>query len=173
MKKPRGDAKLKTLLPAGAQEELYQVLLRRTQAKAIAWLKEEHGVSTSAGALTHFFDWYREGLTRRMAADASSQLESTLKKLPELKLTADQASLVAQVNFELMAAQNHDVELYAMLGKASLEKQRLLLEREKFEESKKKDWEKGLAALQEEIKGNPVALEHFEAMKAALAKGAN
>jgi hypothetical protein len=71
-----------------------------------------------------------------------------------------------------MAAQNHDVELYAMLGKASLEKERLRLEREKFEESKRKDWEKGLDALFDEIKGNPAALEHYEAMKAALAKGA-
>jgi hypothetical protein len=171
MKKPRGDSKLKTL-PPGAQEALYQVLLRQTQESAMAWLLEKHNVTTSPSALSAFFDWYVRGLTTRLAADASSQLETTLRKLPDLQITADQASQVAQVNFELMAAQNHDVELYAMLGKASLEKERLRLEREKFEESKRKDWEKGLDALFDEIKGNPAALEHYEAMKAALAKGA-
>lgn len=171
-RKPRADAKLKTL-PDALQERVYQELRRTSQAKVIAWLQEAHAIETSAGALTEFFSWYPRSLTLRNAAAMSDNLAATLKKMPELKITAEQAAKVAQVNFELQAAQNRDPELFGMLRKGELEVARLQLEREKFEETKKKDWEKGLDALLDEIKGNAEALKHFEAMKTALKKGAS
>jgi hypothetical protein len=170
MRKPRGEAVLKNL-PAPLQETVWQLGMRMTLAEGCAWLEKEHSISVSEGTLSVFLRWYPDTMTSRLAAATSSQLEATLRKLPELKITAAQARNVAQVNFELMAAQNRDPALFAMLGKASLENERLCLEREKFEESKKTDAEKGLDALLAEIKANPEALKHFEAMKAALAKG--
>jgi hypothetical protein len=169
VKKPRGDAKLKTL-PDALQEALWQFLRQTTAEKAAAWLMAEHGVKTSTGALSEFFAWYpRTGWLKQSAAFASD-LEATIKKLPELRISAEQASQVAQVSFEIQAAQNRDPELYGMLGRAALEKRRLELDQAKFAESKKKDWEKGLDALQDEIKGNAEAMKHFEALTAVLKK---
>jgi len=160
MKKPRGDAKLKTL-PDALQEELFQQLRRTTAEKAAAWLREKYAVSTSTGALSEFFSWYPRSCTLRMAARTSDQLEATLRKMPELKITAKDAARVAQVNFEIQAAQDRDPVLYASLRKGELDLRRQNLEEAKFEESKKADWEKGLDALQGEIKGNAEALKHF------------
>lgn len=167
MKKPRGDSKLKNL-PDALQEQLWQILRRTTVDKTAAWLLEKHGIATSAGSLSDFFSWYPRQATLRSAASLSDQLADSIKKLPQLKVTAKDAAAIAQVNFEILAAQNRDPELFAALRKGELEVARLQLEREKFEESKKADWEKGLDALQEEIKACPAALKHFEALKAAL-----
>lgn len=171
MKKPRGDAKLKTL-PDALQEELHQVLRRTTTEKAAAWLLEKHEVKTSAASLSEFFSWYPRTGWLKQSASFAANLEATIKKLPQLRISAEQASQVAQVSFEIQAAQNRDPELFAMLSKGELERARLRLDREKFEESRKSDWEKGLDALQAEIKGNAEALKHFEALTAALKKAA-
>lgn len=120
MKKPRGDAKLKTL-PDALQETLWQLLRRTTAEKAAAWLAKTHEVQTSAGALSEFFSWYpRAGWLKQSAAFATN-LEATLRKLPELKITAEQASQVAQASFEIQAAQNRDPELFLALQKGKLE----------------------------------------------------
>ena len=168
MKKPRGEAILKNL-PDQLQEKLWQVARRTTYPKALAWLKDAHGISVSEGTLSKFFLWYPRNATLRMAADVSTQLEQALKNLPGLRITADQAREVAQVNFELQASQNRDPELFAALRKGELEAKRLELEREKHEWAKKSSVEKGLDALHEEIKGNAEALRLFELMKAAMA----
>lgn len=171
MKKTRNDAKLKTL-PDALQEELWQRLRRTSYAKASAWLQKDHAIKTSERALSEFFSWYPRSCTLRMAASTSDQLAETLKKMPELKITADAAAKVAQVNFEIQAAQDRDPALFTALRKGELEVKRLQLEREKFEHEKKQDWEKGLDALQDEIKGNPEAMKHFAALTAALKKAA-
>lgn len=169
MSKPRGDAKLKTL-PDALQEKLFQFLRHHTAAKTAAWLLKEHEVTTSAGALSEFFAWYPRSCTLRMAAKSSDELAAQLKKMPELKLAAADARKIAQVNFEIQAAQDRDPALFASLRKGELEAARLQLEREKFEHDKKEDWERGLDALQAEIKNNPEALKHFESLTAALKK---
>ena len=109
----------------------------------------------------------------RSAASLSTQLEEALKKLPELRITADQARSVAQINFEIQAAQERDPALFTALRKGELEVQRLQLEREKHEWAKMSDVEKGLDALHAEIKGNAQALQLFEKLKAVMgsAKG--
>lgn len=168
MKKPRGEAILKNL-PDALQEELWQYARRTTYPKALAWLRTTHEITVSEATLSEFFGWYPRSLTLRSAAAMSSQLEETLKKLPALKITAEQAREVAQVNFELQASQDRDSSLFAALRRGELERERLQLEREKHEWAKKSDVEKALDALLAEIKGCPEALKHFEAMKAALA----
>jgi len=167
--KPRGDAVLKTL-PDALQEELWQFLRRNTQLKTIAWLKEAHAVETSSPALSAFFDWYPRSVYLRNAARTSDELAATLKKMPELKISAQQAAQVAQVNFEIQAAQDRDPKLYAALRDGEHKREQLRLEREKFEYSKKSDIEKALDALQDELEDNAEALQHYKAMRAALLK---
>lgn len=169
MKKPRGDAKLKTL-PDALQERLWQVLRRTSIAKAQDWLKQEHAVASSPGALSEFFSWYPRQATLRVAASTSDELAATLKKMPELRLSADQAKQVAQVNFEIQAARNRDPELFAALRKGELEAKRLQLEREKFEHAKKTDEEKGLDALAAFIKGNAEAQKLYDELRAVIKK---
>ncbi len=172
MKKPRGEAILKNL-PDALQEELWQRARRTTFAKAAAWLREKHEISVAESTLSVWFSWYPRSLTLRSAAATSSQLEETLKKLPQLKITAEQAREVATVSFEIQAAQDRDPALFNLLGRGRLEAERLQLEKDKHEWAKKSDLEKALDAFVVEIKGNAEAMQHFEAMKAALAKGAS
>jgi hypothetical protein len=171
MKKPRGEAVLKNL-PDKLQEELWEKCRRTTYAKAVAWLEETHEVHVSEATLSVWFRWFPRSRTLRTAASMSEQLEDALRRLPQLQLTTEQARQVAQINFELAAARDQDPELFAMLRKGELEVKRLQLEREKHEWAKRADWEKGLDALHEEIRGNAEALRLFEQLKAVLAKGA-
>jgi len=168
-KKARGDAVLKTMGDA-LQEEFYQQLRHTTQAKALKWLEETHGLKVSAGVATNFWQWYPRSCVLRRAARTSDQLEASLNKMPELREKADLARKVAQVNFELMAAENRDPAMFSMLGKASLEKEKLQLEREKFEHSKKEDWEHGIDALLEEAKEIPEARRLIEQAGALIKK---
>lgn len=116
MKKPRGDAKLKTL-PDALQEALFQVLRSTTAEKAAAWLLKDHGVKTSAGALSEFFSWYPLSRRLEQAASFADQLRDQLLKLPDLNLDAAKLSQVAQVAFEARAVQEQDSELYVALKK--------------------------------------------------------
>lgn len=126
MKKPRGDAKLKTL-PDALQEQLWQLLRRTTVEKATVWLKTTHGVETSAAALSQFFSWYPRQATLRSAASFADQLKATVAKLPELAVTADQAASIAQVAFEIQAAQDKDPKLFIDLQYLKTKKAELAL----------------------------------------------
>jgi hypothetical protein len=168
--KQRGDAVLKNL-PDALQEELYQFLRRNTQAKTLEWLLKTHALKTSPAALTAFWTWYPRSVYLRQAAKSSDDLAATLLKLPSLKLTAAQAAEVAQVNFEMQAAQDRDPALFAALRAGEIKRDSLRLEREKFEWSKKTEIERGLDALFEEIKDNAEAVKHYKAMRAAVEAG--
>lgn len=126
-KKARGDAVLKNL-PDALQEELYQFLRRNTQEKALAWLKTTHAVESSARALTSFWQWYPRSCVLRQREDFARNMEQTLRKLPELKLSAQQASEIAEVSFELQAAQDRDSELFLALQKGKNNREKLTLE---------------------------------------------
>lgn len=130
MKKPRGDAKLKTL-PDALQEELFQLLRRTTAEKAAAWLLEKHAVKTSAGSLSEFFSWYPRSGWLKQASNFSDTLQATLKNLPALKVTAAEAEQIAQVNFEILAAQNRDPDLFMALQHGKLKKAELALKESK------------------------------------------
>lgn len=130
MKKPRGEAILKNL-PDALQERLWQFARRNTGAKTCAWLMENHGVKVSEATLSVWFSWYPRSLTLRMAASSASELEATLRKLPELKISAEQATQVAAVSFELQAAQDRDADLFMALQKGKLERARLALDERK------------------------------------------
>lgn len=163
--KARGDAVLKTL-PDALQEELYQFLRRNTHAKTMEWLQEKHGIQIKSGAtLTEFWTWYPKSNFLRQAAQTSDELAETLTKLPELKITAEQAREVAAASFEIAAARSRDLGAFALLGSGQEKRMKLQLAREKFEWSKKTEAEKGLEALHAEIKGDPIALQIFAQLR--------
>lgn len=116
MKKPRGDAKLKTL-PADLQALLFAMLRQKTAVVVKAWLAKEHQVQTSTGALSHFYAWYPLSRRLEQAADFADQLKQQLAKLPEIALDAQKLSTVAQVAFEARALQEEDADLYVALKK--------------------------------------------------------
>ena len=172
LKKARGDATLKTLGDE-LQAEIYAHLRANTQAKTLAWLQETHAISIQSGStLTEFFQWYPRSRILARAARNASRLEEALPKIQGLKVDAAKARELAQVEFELQAAEEGDRELFAMLSKGELERERLRLDREKFDWSKKTDIERALDALAAELGENEEARRHYLAMKAALAKGA-
>ena len=167
MKKPRGDSKLKTL-PDALQEELFQLLRRTTLAKARIWLQKTHELDTSEAALSEFSSWYaRQGWVKQSVSIAD-QLKTEVAKLPQLQKDAATVSQIAQVSFEIMAAQNRDSKFFLDLQRERRDERRLQLEREKFVEQKKSDVEKGLDALHAEIMGNAEALKLFERLKALM-----
>lgn len=167
--KPRGDATLKRL-PDALQEELFQFLRKNSHDKTLAWLDTTHGVSTSGRALSEFFDWYpRQGFIRNVASIAD-QIGQEAAKLPQLRKEAQAVRDVAQVSFEIMAAQNRDSKFFLELSRERREERRLQLEREKHEWAKKSDVEKALDALHAEIAGDALALDLWQKLSARLAK---
>jgi prophage DNA circulation protein len=170
-KKPRADATLKNL-PDALMEELWQRCRRGTYKAAIVWLEEEHDIEiASTATLKEFYHWYPRQKYLRMAASVSDELAEASTKIPEIQATAKQSRALAQANFEMLAARNQDPELFAMLSAGEEKREKRILEREKFEWSKKTDIERALDALAEELGENEEARRHYQAMKAALAKG--
>lgn len=167
--KPRGDSKLKNL-PDALQEELFQYLRRHTQEKTLAWLREAHGISSSPSALSVFFDWYPRQGWLKQSASIADQLTREVAKLPQLKQDAATVGQIAQVSFELLAAQNRDAKFFLDLSRERREERRLQLEREKHEWAKKSDIEKALDAMQAEVSADPEALQLFERLQARLLK---
>lgn len=173
MKKPsskaRGDAKLK-MLPDLLKEELFQFLRANTQEKTLAWLKEEHEVSSSSRALTEFYDWYpRQGFVRQ-AATIADQIKQAAGQIPQLQKDAKTVGEIAQVTFEVLAAQNRDSGFFLDLKRERREEAKLQLDREKHEWAKKTDVEKVLDAVHAEIKADAVALDLFNQLAARMAK---
>ncbi len=131
-KKQRGDAVLKNMGDR-LMEEFFQVLRTTTQDAALAWLLKEHGIKSSTRACSEFFVWYpRQGRLKQIA-NFAHDLETTIKKLPELKITAEQASDVAQVAFEIRAAQDNDAELFLALKKDRREAKKISLDERRIQ----------------------------------------
>ncbi len=116
MKKPRGDAKLKTL-PAEQQAAIFALLQQHTANEVKVLIAKEPGVFTSTGALSQFYHWYPLSRRLEQAASFADQLQSQLLKLPNLNLDAAKLSTVAQVAFEARAVQEQDSDLFIALRK--------------------------------------------------------
>lgn len=167
MKKARGDAVLKTL-PDALQEELYQLCRRTTYPKAAVWLASTHGIETSCGALSKFFDWYaRKGWVGQCVTIAD-QIKTEAAKIPQMRKDVQTVGEIAQLSFEILAAQNRDPKFFLDLSRERREEKRLALEREKHEWAKKTDIEKALDAMQGEVAGDELALELFNKLRARL-----
>ena len=129
MKKPRGDAKLKTL-PAEQQAALFLLLQQKRADEVKALIAKDPGVQTSTGALSEFYHWYPLSRRLEQAANFADQLKEQLKKLPDLDLDAEKLSAVAQMAFEARAVQEQDSELFIALRKRRQKDTELMLKAE-------------------------------------------
>lgn len=115
MKKPRGDAKLKTLAPE-KRKALYQLLHEHTLEEVVALLRTD-GIHTGTRALSEFFSWYPLSQHLEQAASFADTLKSQLADLPEWQGKAAELEKLAQIAFETQAVQAQDSELYIALKK--------------------------------------------------------
>ena len=116
-RKPRADAKLKSL-PPEQKAELTDWLASEnvSYAEARERLAKRFGVSTSVGALQDFYSSECFGLRNRHARDVADELKTQLLDSPEL---FDEATIgaVSQRAFELAVARDADVDELATLVK--------------------------------------------------------
>lgn len=173
--KPRGDSHLDNLLPE-QKDQLSEWLTveNLTYAKARMRVREKFGVSTTPSALSSFFG--SVALPWKYARDHSSAHEMASWKQGEFRPAT--MKRLEQLAFQLASSNRVDVKtLKAFVKmitdgeKVALQKQNLNLSIEKFRESVKSNVEKGLDALEAEIKGNAEAMTLFAKMKAAVRTG--
>jgi len=117
-------------LPDALQEQLYQLLRRTTLEKGAVWLKAQHGVETSTGALSRFFSWYPQSAWLKHSADFADQLKASMEKLPALAGRAQEISDIAQAAFEIQAAQDRNACLHLKLVKRRQKDVELALKKE-------------------------------------------
>ncbi|OAM89333.1 hypothetical protein OH491_13585 [Termitidicoccus mucosus] len=175
MKKPRSDAKLKSL-PPHQREMLVRWLAEENVSYEIARdrLWQDFNVRTSIGALVNFYAtqcWQRSS---EHAREFASQVREAAKSTGE-DFNAATLALIQERAFVLSRTQGSDVSDLATLAKIigdsarlQLKQKELALNLDKFRQQVKSDIEKGLDALHAEIKGNAEALQLFEKFKAAV-----
>lgn len=131
-RKPRGDAKLKTL-PEELQEEIHARLVKGTHAAVRKWLAAEMSISTSLGALSDFYSWYS---LRRDLQDADTEVQSLLQLISEGEYNLDTRQMESLGNtlFLLRARKSGDwkqhkaaVELLLKSRKVSVEERKVTL----------------------------------------------
>lgn len=131
-RKPRGDAKLKTL-PEELQAEIHARLGKGTHAAVRKWLEAEMSISTSLGALSDFYSWYS---LRRDLQDADQEVQSLLQLISEGEYNLDTRQLESLGNtlFLLRARASGDwkqhkaaVELLLKSRKVSVEERKVTL----------------------------------------------
>lgn len=115
-------AKLKTL-PAPVQEQLFALYGKSSGAACLAWLKEKHGVSSSAGALSEFHSWFPFSRPLERVRDYAKTFEAQLKANPKLRLDAEQLSIAGQIAFETEALRLQDWEAFVSLRKVRLKEE--------------------------------------------------
>jgi len=145
-KKPRGDAKLKTL-PAPVQAALFDQC-KPGYGPAAAWLLAEHGIKTSAGALSQFYGWYPFSLSATVSY--ARQFEAELAKLPALAGDAAKISQLGQIGFEMLAMRTQDLEGFATLKKIRNKEVELTIS-QKAHELKVRQYEEKIAAARSSL----------------------
>lgn len=127
-KEIRADAKLKNL-PLEMLETLWRLRnpeedgKKLTFVEVLAWLKEQHGIESSMGALSEFYSWLR--LKRRIesAAERANQVRMDLAK--DSSITPDDLERIAQTVFTAETIEGGDVEAFVKLATLNLNKRRV------------------------------------------------
>lgn len=174
-KKPRGDSKLDAL--NGQQQALLSEWLtveNLTYAKARERVREQFGITTTRSALCSFYARVAAPWKYARAAGEADQFAD----LMEGKFDAATIKRTKQLAFEALTSPTPDIKaakaLLKIVGdsaKIDLQRQTLAHAIEKFREDVKSSVEKGLDALEIELKGNAAALELFAKMKAVVRDG--
>lgn len=133
-KKPRADAKLKTL-PAERQADIFARLsLPADQgggyAGTLKWLKDG-GFDTSLGALSGFYSWYS---LRQQLARNESTVQALLEKVTETdsELSPEKIQELGQSFFSALALEQQDAKTWYLTQQLGLKKEQLQLDRQKF-----------------------------------------
>lgn len=148
-RKPRSDARLKTL-PEDRQAEIASLLATKSLLEVRKELLKD-GLSTSVGALSEFFSWWRvrESLRRRetrVAGLLENLKENATEAIPEDKLWEMGQSL-----FGAMAIAEEDGREWFRTQRLSLARRKLRLEAEKVQvwtAEKFLEWFKDQRAIQ-------------------------
>lgn len=174
-RKPRSDAKLKSL-PPHQREMLVRWLVEENvdYKTAKERLAQDFGVTTSVGALANFYAtecWQESSAQAREFADEAVRLAKT----GGADFDTATLALIQERAFIHARTKNSDVKDLALLAgiigdsaRLRLKARELELNVEKFRQTVKADIDKGLDALHAEIQGNPEALALFEKFKAAV-----
>lgn len=128
-KEIRADAKLKNLPP-----EVLDMLWRLrnpdeemdkkfTFVEVLAWLKQEHGIDSSLGALSEFYSWLR--LKHRMENAAARATQVRLELAKDSSITPDDLERIAQTVFTAETIEGGDVEAFVKLATLRLNRQRV------------------------------------------------
>lgn len=130
-RKPRGDAKLKTL-PFDQQEALWEFLRDHTLAEAVDHARKELQVRTSIGAMSIFHTWY--GVQRKLrqrAAKVEAMLEAKKRLFPDM--SDGELFAEGQRYFSEAALAEDDPETWRRIKLVDLNRADQALAREKFE----------------------------------------
>ncbi len=170
MKKPRADAKLKTLHPA-KQEALWEMCQGVSYTDVVARLKTEwDGFETSEASLSAWYAWYPFSRELEEAKSLKDEIQEYLANNPDIDLDAEQVSKVSQILWEKRAAQSQDAKLFIELRKLrqkdrdqlAIEKKMLAAEADKIEIA--------MQAFYQEVRGNDEATELLDRVKALVRK---
>lgn len=132
-KQPRADAKLKRLDLAVLREIVTRLTTPGVrQADVLAWLRAEHGVSSSAAALSSDLPYLQ---ARVKSADRDQKINAWLEceKLEHPELTDEELFARGQRKFSLLTIAEEDPKGWAMIQKTQRDKEVSALDRSKFQ----------------------------------------
>lgn len=141
-RKPRADSPLKQLRPELRDEVARLCAEAGFTAATVAKVKKATGLTrgVSASSLQRFFAWHRLATAIERNRDDAAAFEELLRGRDDLAVDARHAREIAQVYFERRVLAEDDPKLYLAwlkdrreAEKQRLERDRLALERDKFE----------------------------------------
>lgn len=175
MRKPRSDAKLKTL-PLDVQKRIVQIAESLSLEETVETIQKDMGVSVAVSTLSDFLAWFHVARKMEEFATFADEVKRVLKEMPDINLSDDQLSRAAQAAFEVRAVKEDDAKLYLALrsrrhrdAELEIARDRLNLDISKLEQQVREYQEKNAAAkatLEGMKQGgglSPVALEKIEA----------
>ena len=177
MRKPRGDARLKTL-PREKQEQIIVWLKEHTQRRTAELVVGAYGIDTSPSALGEFYSWFFLSGRLEQAASFATQVKDTLKDLPELALDEDKLSAAGQAIFETMALETADPKLFLglremrLIERSERTKEAALEQRRRESEGRAKVKERELALSERKVKLLEAKAAQADRAKATLGEAA-
>jgi hypothetical protein len=129
-RKPRGDAKLKTL-PEARQEQIAEMLAQKTLAEVKKELAAD-GLETSSQALSQFWSWWQ---LKQTLSEAESMTDELVERLKEAhpQISEGQLFTRGQIIFEALALQQKSTKDWKRVQDVKHRRQLVELEREKFQ----------------------------------------
>jgi hypothetical protein len=142
------------------------------------WIQEEFKIAPpSRAALYRFREWFSDHEAEYLLTQRIRDRDALERELQAAGAT-DPATLANVLGNDVVAARargddqavERAIRLYTAVAKVSGDTGRLKLDFDKFRSDMQTDIERGLDALQEEIKGNTEALQLFGKLKSVVTK---